>query len=457
MNYLLIPIETKVREYHAKILLSCIAVECGFEVILGEQNNLVWQLKYLPRGIYIDKSVASTKKTKFRRARALGNQVVAWCEEGLVYRNRDAYLQERISLESFEQVALFFAWGDVQNEAVSSKVGNKKDKLVVCGNPRFDILRPEFRGIFENDVKRISSQYGSFILINTNFSRFNHFYGPEFVIDTLKKRGTIKNQSDEEFFNNWSKYLGTVCQHFKELLPAIAEHFPFHKIILRPHPSENMSVWKEISEKLNNVHVVHEGNVIPWLMASDVVVHNSCTTGIEAFLLNKPAISYMPVTSDIFDSYLPNAVSHCAYNQEDLLEGVGRYAKPSTTDGVHHQKISEQRKILNQYIANLEGPLASEKIVKALCHIKFDGDRVSHGSLRKLMWKMEQAWRPVKAGLRRLIVGSTGGTLYQRQKFSGIDLQEIQHSLKRLQDISGRFSGVKVHPFGKACFLLTRG
>lgn len=456
MKYLLIPIETKVREFNAKILLSCIAVESGFEVIISEQNNIVWQLKYLPRGIYIDKSVASTKNKKFRLMQSLGNRVVAWCEEGLVYRNRDAYLRERISLDSFEQVARFFAWGNVQREAVAIKVGKNEDQIVVTGNPRFDILRPEFRGIFEEEAKRISSQYGSYILINTNFSRFNHFHGSEYVVDTLRKRGTIRNRNEEEFFYKWSEYLGKVFGHFKELLPALSKCFPFHKIILRPHPSENIGVWKEISKELGNVHVVHEGNVIPWLMASDVVIHNSCTTGVEAFLLDKPTIAYMPVTSNDFDSYLPNAVSSRIFSQEELLECVDRHINLSTADSLMDQNLSERLNILHQYVANLEGPLASEKIIDELNQLKFDYELKPNAILRQLIWNLEWSWRPVKAALRRLIMGSTGGTVYQRQKFSGMDLEEIKKSLQRLHDTSGRFASVKVYPYGKACFLLTR-
>ena len=39
-QWLLIPIETKAREFHGKILLSCFAAEAGLHVILGEQNEL---------------------------------------------------------------------------------------------------------------------------------------------------------------------------------------------------------------------------------------------------------------------------------------------------------------------------------------------------------------------------------------------------------------------------------
>ena len=86
--WLLLPVETKVREFHAKLLLAAIAVERGYRVVLGEQNAMVRQIDHLPRGLYIDKSIASSKTEHFQRLRQRGNKVAAWCEEGLVYRDR---------------------------------------------------------------------------------------------------------------------------------------------------------------------------------------------------------------------------------------------------------------------------------------------------------------------------------------------------------------------------------
>ena len=100
--------ETKAREFHAKLLVAAIAVERGYRVVLGEQNAMVWQIDHLPRGLYIDKSIASSKTEHFQRLRQRGNKVAAWCEEGLVYRDRQAYLEQRINLDSLAQVETFF-------------------------------------------------------------------------------------------------------------------------------------------------------------------------------------------------------------------------------------------------------------------------------------------------------------------------------------------------------------
>ena len=105
------PLRPKCGNSHAKILQSAVTAERGFDVVLGEQNAMIRQMPCLPRGVYVDKSVARTKTQPFRRLTAAGNKVAAWCEEGLVYRDRDNYLHERVSGDSLAHTDMFFAWG----------------------------------------------------------------------------------------------------------------------------------------------------------------------------------------------------------------------------------------------------------------------------------------------------------------------------------------------------------
>ena len=72
---LYIGIEIKVREFDAKLLLACVAAEAGYTVILGQQRVFKRRLEEMPRGIYLDKSVATAKAQKHLR---LQNLVFKW-------------------------------------------------------------------------------------------------------------------------------------------------------------------------------------------------------------------------------------------------------------------------------------------------------------------------------------------------------------------------------------------
>ena len=80
-----IPVEIQNREMLAKLYLGAVAVARGYAVIVGDQKEIAKRVSELQPGIYLDKSIAKTKRVLFRKLRRLGFAPVAMCEEGLVY------------------------------------------------------------------------------------------------------------------------------------------------------------------------------------------------------------------------------------------------------------------------------------------------------------------------------------------------------------------------------------
>ncbi|HEU4854727.1 MAG TPA: hypothetical protein VFS89_05475, partial [Nitrosospira sp.] len=97
VSTLIIPVESQVRELDAKILLSCVAAERGFPVIMGSRAYAHFELASIPRGIYLAKSMRSLSNTMFRIVRQLGHEIVAWEEEALVHPPADTYFTLRLS------------------------------------------------------------------------------------------------------------------------------------------------------------------------------------------------------------------------------------------------------------------------------------------------------------------------------------------------------------------------
>jgi len=437
-RWLILPIETKARELDAKTFIACAAAEAGFRVLLGEQNSLLRRLSQLPRGFYLDKSIAPLKLASFARLKKLGFRVLAWCEEGLVYRDRDAYLHERVSPQAFDDVEACFAWGQVQAADVKSAVNNVPARIFETGNPRFDLLRPGLRELYRSDAEALRTRFGDFILINTNFARYNHYFGRDKTMGILKTRGLVRHEQDEAFFRGWIDFLGEVFQSFEEMLPRLAKAFPDRNIVLRPHPSENHDTWRKIAAGIPNVQVIYEGGVIPWLLASELSIHNSCTTGLEGALMGKPALAYRKARSEIYDSFLPHRVSTNAETFEQLAgtaESVfaGNYRAPLKDDAAVRADVA-------RYIASLEGPSASERILSHISALP-DVPR-GNGTLRARM--LDQGEQTLRAVARTLLapVRATGG--YARQKFPGLEPREVAALVERYRALTGRFATVTV-------------
>ncbi len=468
-KWILLPIETKIREFHAKVLLACIAAESGFAVVLwtlGESKKQKW--RFLPRGICLEKSIVKANARKFALLRKHGNRVCAWCEEGLVLLSRQEYQQRRVNENSVAQVDLFFAWGDNQSDAIVGKVPSAKDCMRVYGNPRIDILRQEFRSIFNEDADLLRERYGDFILINTAFSLCNHVKGTEAVINIFKKSGKIQTEEQEVFYNNWIEYKARLHKEFIVLVKALSKFYPELNIIIRPHPSEDFESWKQVTTGLGNVQVVHEGNVIPWLMAAKVVIHNGCTTGLEAYLLDRPVIAYQPVTSSEFDFYLPNSVSRKAISVDNLIETIQLLFTEGEKSFVAGN--SDKRSIVEPYLKGLDGTFASEQIVEALNQLDVEPQPFTASVLQRLKQSWYRLWLAAKYTIRDvkdrfILVGNQQGkdssnTLlglqkrYSEQKFPGMTLEEVQETISKLQNTSGRFSSVGVEQIGENCFVI---
>ena len=445
--YLYLPIEIKNREFHAKLLLACFAARQGFTVLIGEQNEISFLSPWFPRGVVLDKGVAPVNVRYLKRYSDLGYCNTAWCEEGLVFRNREAYLKERISTEAFSLVNLFFGWGGYQTELIREKIA-ADEKIVLTGNPRFDLLRRPYREIFRQDAEKIRQEYGPFILINTNFSRFNHFNGRDYVIELLKARGRIKNQSEERFFVEWADFLGVIFNHFLDVIPILSRTFPDHTLVVRPHPSEKFEVWEDEMRNLPNVRVVCGGNVIPWIMAGEVVIHNSCNTGVESYLLERPVVAYVPAESKVYDSMLPNGVGMQAETPEQLVAVLRKVIRDPESEIMKMAKDPEARALANRFIANLEGPVSSQLVVDALVDLakKIDlaedqssllqtiaaGKRFIMGSAKSLFIrarKVKKKWRKAYN--------------YQESKFPGLTLTEVEQALALFSSVDSKMASVR--------------
>ena len=71
------------------------------------------------------------------------------------------------------------------------------------------------------------------------------------------------------------------------MVRVLSQQHRDHQIIIRPHPSESHDPWRQLAAELPNVSVVYEGNVAEWLLAAELLIHNNCTTGVEAYLLGR--------------------------------------------------------------------------------------------------------------------------------------------------------------------------
>jgi surface carbohydrate biosynthesis protein len=472
LRWLVIPIETKVREFDAKLLLACAAAEAGYGVILGHQHAILRNWRRMPRAVVFDKSVVKANLKKFSAYREKGNFVAAWCEEGLLLADEQDYLNRKIFAPTLEHVNLFCVWGENQSEVVLKKVPEVQSKMEQVGNPRIDLLRAELRNHFARQAENLRGKYGPFLLINTNFAPYNNIRGMETSLQIQKQSGKISSSEGEQLFLDFVRFKKEMYHAFISMASCLAESCPDRTVIIRPHPAENHDNWQAIANHYQNMKVIHSGNVINWILAAEATIQNGCTTGIESFLLDRPTISYQPFESTVYANYLPDILGVKVATEESLVE----YVK-SIADGERLQNEEDMRKkreYARRFIANVDGPLCIDRIVSLLATLPLEYHTLVPPLPERLLRNASNLPTTLKYLLRdvkdHFISGETLSfrkgsqeSLASVQKkirmqvFPGLDRSEVSAGITSFQDVTKRFAGLQVVPICENCVAIGPG
>jgi surface carbohydrate biosynthesis protein len=441
---LLIPVENQVRELDAKLLLACVAAKRGLNSIIGPKRDIESRIASFPRSIFLSKSLRVAKRKIFPLARKLGHEIVSWDEEALVHLPPETYFTRRLPPFGIENVSHLFAWGEDNAE-----LWRQYPKLPagmpihVTGNPRGDLLRPETRAFYAEDSVKIRNTYGSFILINTNFNHVNAFYPEQNLFQPVKEQeeeprfGQAARGMTREYAEGLRNHKQAIFEHFQKMIPALEKAFPDYNIVVRPHPTENQEVYHQIAARCERVRVTNEGNVVPWLMATRALLHNGCTTGVEAYAMGVPSISYRATVNDDYDLgfyQLSNGLSQQCFDFEELQHTL----KKILADELGGENEDEKKALIDYHLAALNGPLACERIVDVLVKIADDLSKLPRPPLRDRL----EGW--FKANKRRLrqryksyLPGSAKSPEFLRHRYPVITTAEVVTRLSRFQQVLG--------------------
>lgn len=455
---LIIPVENQVRELDAKILLACVAAERGFSVIIGSRAFVHFEVASVPRGVYLAKSMRSLSNSMFRILRLLGHEIVAWEEEALVHPPPDTYFTLRLSPTTIRNVSHVFAWGQENVDLLRQYPELPANMPIhITGNPRGDILRPEMRPYFDTEVERLRNLYGDFILINTNFTDVNPFipniglFLPAKGPGGKSRLGQAGIGMSRQFAEGLWDHKQAILEDFQQLIPALEQAFPDLTIIVRPHPSENFKIYNDLAAKCERVKVTNEGNVIPWLLAAKTMVHNGCTTGLEAYVLGVPAISYLATFNEYYDyefQGLPTKLSHQCFSFEELKRTLTQIlaGELDVAEG------EERKTLIDYYLAAQNERLACERIVDVLEESGY-GKRQPPASP---IGTYVQGWAltKLKAAVTNLNMRRPGPNrlAYHNHRFPEISVAEIEQKVARFGQLLNRFSTIRVEQHSKHLF-----
>jgi len=419
---LYLPIETQARELLGKGFLAARAVERGWIVVMGDKGTTRGFMREHPPGIFVEISIPDKKAARLEEIHKAGNRIVNLCEEGILYTDARDYCARKMGTGAFQWTDRLLLPGERNASDLRTYFPESSEKIAITGNPRFDVLTPRLRCVYEAKAAAIRRKLGSFLLVNTAFGRANPLRIGENAADTLIARGTIKEGRDADFIRRQIQFKRRQMRGLQSLLEELSKSGAVEKIVLRPHPVENHDVWRDWA-KGTNIEVCYEGSAIEWILAADAVLHPGCTTGVEALLLDRPVFSYVPEPDSEFVNQT-DRVSELISSAGELVSGLARLSNLAPDD--LHKALASQRATLRSYLANIDPPLAADRILDELDRL--DVPTASMAEIGTRQSAMSQWAAPLRSLRARLSNRPSAGR--KRQKFPAIDDDQIRAPLQ---------------------------
>ena len=313
------PFEGQARELNARIHFCVEAAKRGHMAYFGQKINLYPLMPKLKPGIFFHKSVQLRKAEMIQKFKDLGHYNAAIDEEGLMRICDEIYFGYRLSKKCLNLLDVFFTWGDDHTQSIINYYPDLSNKVFSAGNSRIDILKT----ISKNDekVERLRSKYGSFLLFASKFPRCNGLNVIKTFADTMKLN--LKSMSNNVYNTllkneEWER---KNMYSYMEAIKQCAISFKDKKILIRPHPTEDLATWHKFVEEinLNNVIINSDGNsIIPWILAAEKIISHNCTTAVESAFIGVKTINYTPFSDNEFEYKLPLICSDNARNIDEL-------------------------------------------------------------------------------------------------------------------------------------------
>lgn len=464
-----LPVTSQPRELDAKLLLALVACERGHSALIGYKSVFQRRFGSLAPGIFLTHT-ARQNPERVRQMRKHGHQVFVLDEEALVRQTDEIFIKKHTK-EAFDSVSRILCWGQDDFDLWERQGIHGKTRAVV-GNPRFDLLRPDMAGFFAPQVEAIKARFGDYLLLNTNFPTVNNLTlqggGVRLAEWAMDQRG---QELSESFLANKRAMLDAELALVAPLARAIAPS----SLVIRPHPNEDHEKWLEVARGHSNVHVTFEGGVAPWLIGASALLHNNCTTAVEAAAVGLPVINFRPWTSQ-FDNPLSTDFGYTCKSADEV---AAAYAGILANGG---GSLSESEcSMLRHHVVNVDGPLSCENIVDVAeaAEIDFQHSGVHDWFSRRLelsriqiLWlrRFIKLYRSSEGRRRRRHVLATYPELelkkldheqlkYSKEQFDllmrqfpPLDRDDLMARIRRFSDVTGRFKTRTVRMLSQQLF-----
>jgi surface carbohydrate biosynthesis protein len=233
--------------------------------------------------------------------------------EGIGGKNPDQFAEMVKSVGCTDLVDLYCVWGQAQHAAFLRRGTVPAALLHATGCPRYDFCAAPWRAA----LPRPPLDAG-YVLINTNFPVANPRFSDS---SSAEEDSMVQAGFSREFARQFVVDAGKAYRAVLETSLKLAKHFGDVEFVLRPHPFENIASYDVLAE-LPNFHVRQDGTSLEWISGARLLIHQNCSTAIEATMLKVEPLSMEWFNTPSLRLDAATRVSRGAASESDLIEMV---------------------------------------------------------------------------------------------------------------------------------------
>lgn len=346
MIYVYIIIENVNRELYSRLLIASeILKKKNCVIVIGDKDYLRNNVNRLPPGTIIEKGANYRLEKYFKLYKQNNHLVYILDEESYTFPSIKNYFKLNIDNRIIKYIDGIFAVNKLQKNIIKKKF--KTVKIYLTGNPKFEIYKKKYHRIFEKDKINIKNRFKKKIILFT--SRFAHINPNKTNLDDIDIVDKLYLKTSKIIFNLFLKLIVNVAKKYKS-----------YQIVYRPHPSENLKKIKEKFKKISNIFVDYSSPIACWILASEIIIHNRCTTGFESILLKKPTISYDPIKYKSMHNKFFYLLGKDCRTQRQVLQNINL--------ALSNKKLiyKKNKKVLNYYCHEIQNNVPERCISKSL-------------------------------------------------------------------------------------------
>ena len=288
-----IPIEWINRELDSFIIFSTFAVKKGFRVIIGSKRAISLYVikKEFKAGVFFykggpDKNLCSLIEKKCDALAILDQEIGPIHNENLNYK-----IPSRFYKGTLKFVSKYYCIGKkvfkIANKVFKNKI---KGEVVLTGWPRVDLWTDQYKKFYSEETNEIKKKYKRYIFFSSNFSK----EGMDLLqINQMKKRAKSYWTTHNHHLKKKIKIIKSANKEFKSFKNFLNKYEKQKKLpmlVIRPHPNEDINIWKKIVKNFSKIKIENLFDIHPWISNSEMILHRGCTSSAHAQVSGKKVV-----------------------------------------------------------------------------------------------------------------------------------------------------------------------